>query len=50
MGGVWLVGGVVGGVWLVVGDTVDGVDNVVVLSGGTGAWVPRPSDPPNEQK
>ena len=38
-----------GGVWLVVGDTVDGVDNVVVLSGGTGVWVPGPSDPPNEQ-
>ena len=39
-----------GGVWLVVGDTVDGVNNVVVLSAGIGVWVLRTSDPPNEQK
>ena len=39
-----------GNVWLVVGDTVDGVNNVVVLSAGTGVWVPRPSDPTNEHK
>ena len=44
------MGEVVGGVWLVVEDTVDGVNNVVMLSAGTGVWIPRPSDPPNEQE
>ena len=39
-----------GGVWLVVGDTADGVNNVIVLSAGTGVWVPSPFDLPNEQK